>query len=373
VDLAALFATCMVCQGELVLARPPAERLTAFYLILAAGGALGGAFTALLAPRIFNEFTEYPLGLAAACLLGIAAWVADGGLEQWTSLNFGVRIPMMALLLGGLTAAATAVGNRQPALATARNFYGILRVTETHDSQGRELRELTHGRIKHGAQFLEGALRTRPTSYYGPHSGVALELEDLARKNPGRPLRIAVIGLGTGTLAAWGRPGDTVRFYEINPAVVGIASSWFTYLRDSAAHCEIALGDARVTLERELAAGARHDFDAIAVDAFSSDAIPIHLLTAESGQIYRERLARDGVLLLHISNRSLNLAPVARGLAASMGQAATVLISNDDPETGEDSATWVAISAKGAHSNAKPARPAIQWTDDFASLWHVLK
>jgi len=382
VDLAALFAASMVCQGELFHARPAPDRLTAFYLIIAAGGVLGGVFTALLAPRVFTEFTEYPLGLAAACLLGIAAWVREGVLKQWTSLNFGVRIPMMALLLGGLTSAATAVANRQPALAAVRNFYGILRVTETHDPLGRAVRQLTHGRIKHGSQFLEGALRRQPTTYYGPHSGVALALQALDRNNAGQSRRIAVIGLGAGTLAAWGHAGDVFRFYEINPAVVDIASQWFSYLHDSPAHCEIALGDARVTLERELAGGARYDFDAIAVDAFSSDSIPMHLLTAEAGRIYKQRLAPGGVLLLHISNRSLDLEPVARGLAASIGEPATVLVSNDDSETGEDSASWVLITANRALPDARaaaprtshaPARPPLEWTDDFASLWHVLK
>jgi hypothetical protein len=370
VDLAALFAASMVCQGELVRARPAPEHLTAFYLSIAAGGALGGVFTALLAPRIFTEFTEYPLGLAAACLLGIVAWTCEGVLKQWTGLSFGVRIPMMALLLGGLASAATAVVNRQPALATVRNFYGILRVTEALDSRGRVLRKLTHGRIKHGSQFLDPELRSRPTSYYGPHSGVALALQRLRSEN--KPLRIAVIGLGAGTLAAWGRPGDTIRFYEINPAVANIASQWFSYLRDSPARPEIALGDARITLERELASGARQDFDAIAVDAFSGDSIPIHLLTAESGEIYKQRLRPGGVLLLHISNRSLDLEPVARGLAASMGESASVIVSSDDSETGEDSAIWVSITTKGGGS-AGSTRRTLLWTDDFASLWHVLK
>jgi spermidine synthase len=380
VDLAALFAASMVCHGELVRARPAPEHLTAFYLVLAAGGALGGVFTALIAPRLFTGFTEYPLGLAAACMLGIAAWARDGGLKQWTNVNLAVRIPMMALLLGGLTSAATAITNRQPAVAAVRNFYGILRVSEIRDAQGRTVRELTHGRIKHGSQFVDAALHEQPTSYYGPHSGVALALQALARENPAKPLRVAVVGLGAGTLAAWGRPGDTFRFYEINPAVANIASQWFSYLRDSKSRTEIALGDARVTLERELAAGARHDFNGIAVDAFSSDSIPLHLLTAECAEIYRQRLTTDGALLLHISNRSLNLEPVARGLARAIGDSAMVLPSNVDRETGEDSATWVAITANrtlleelAPHTSGSGPRPSLLWTDDFASLWHVLK
>jgi hypothetical protein len=376
--LLTLFIVCMVCHGELARSRPSPAYLTLFYLAIAAGGALGGVFVALVAPNVFTEFNEYPIGLAAGCLLGFVGWLRSGALSQWTSRNFSVRVPLMALLVGGLTSVVAMVTNNTVAIASSRNFYGILRVKESIDSNG-ALRMLTHGTIRHGFQYLRGAKAAWPTTYYGPHSGAGIVLNALEKA--GR--RVAVIGLGTGTLAAWGRPGDTFRFYEINPAVESIANAWFTYLKDSKARTEVVLGDARVQMERELAAGQSHDFDVIAVDAFSSDAIPLHLLTAECGDIYRQRLAVGGLLLLHISNRLLNLEPVARGLARHLGWKAATFMSGDEIDTGESGATWVLVTnnadfllrpgmAQEVQWTGKDGRP-VTWTDDFASLWHVLK
>jgi hypothetical protein len=378
--LVVLFAACMLCHGELARSRPPARHLTVFYLSIAGGGALGGVFVALIAPHVFAGYSEYPIGLAAACLFAFAGWLRTGAYKQWTSGNLAVRIPLMALLLGGLTAvAASVISKDQFTSATLRNFYGILRVKENMDANG-ALRQLTHGTIRHGFQYLRGPKHNWPTSYYGPHSGAGIVLKTLE----GRNLRVAVVGLGTGTLAAWGKPGDTFRFYEINPAVKNIAYEWFTYLKDSKAATEIVLGDARVQMERELASGQTQDFDVIAVDAFSSDAIPLHLLTAECGDIYRRRLAPGGLLLLHISNRSLNLEPVTRGLAQHLGWQAAQLVSTDNVATGETSADWMLITANTdflqrpeiASATVRWAgkqRAAITWTDDFASLWHVLR
>jgi hypothetical protein len=378
VYLIALFVTCMICQGELARSRPASRYLTTFYLTIAAGGAIGGVFVALIAPRIFTEFSEYPIGLAAACLLGFLGWVRTGAMAQWTSRNFAVRLPLMALLIGGFTAiAATVTGGRQGAVASVRNFYGVLRVTAQEDSNG-PFRELQHGRTRHGMQYLQAARRDWPTSYYGPHSGVAIALGALIKPNR----KIAVVGLGAGTLAAWGRPGDTFRFYEINSAVEPIARTWFSFLGDSPAQTEIVLGDARVRLEQELASGRSQNFDLIAVDAFSGDSIPMHLLTAECAQVYRRRLAPDGVLALHISNRSLNLDPVARGMASYLGWTAVQIIAGDDAATGESSSRWVLLTSNQDflarsglehHLSGWSSHPPIVWSDDFASLWNVLK
>jgi len=379
VFLAALFIVCMVCHGELARSRPSPRYLTAFYLTIAGGGALGGVFVALISPHVFAEFSEYPTGLAAACLLGFAGWAREGALSQWTSRNFAVRVPLMALLIGGFTAiVAAATAANQPALAKERNFYGILRVSENIDGNGIK-RELKHGRILHGFQYVKSPQRAWPTTYYGPHSGVAMALNALDRPNR----RVAIVGLGAGTMAAWGRAGDTFRFYEINPAVESIARTWFSYLNDSKARTEVVLGDARVQLDLELGRGQSHDFDAIAVDAFSSDAIPIHLLTAECADIYARRLAPGGLLLLHLSNIVLNLEPVAEGLAQHLGWKPVFLVSPANPETGESSASWMLITSNaefleqsglgraGVQWTGKAPGP-IAWTHDFASLWHVL-
>ena len=380
VYLSALFITCMICNGELRLARPEPRHLTTFYLTIAAGGVLGGVFVALIAPRVFTEFNEYPIGLAAACLLGYAGWLRSGAMAMWTKHNFAVRIPLMALLIGGLgSVVAINLSGAQPIAGKWRNFYGILRVTD-HTYPNGDMRELTHGRIKHGSQYMDQAKRDLPTSYYGPHSGVAIALNAL----PEGPRRIAVIGLGTGTMAAWGRSGDLVRFYEINPLVENIARTWFTFLPDSKAHIEVVLGDARIQMERELSNPPATVFGLIVVDAFSSDAIPMHLLTAEAADIYRKRLIPGGLLLFHISNRSLNLEPVTRGLAQYLNWNAAQVLTEDSPSTGEDGSRWVIltedlellqkITQDAPHVGwTDPKRKPILWTDDFASLWHVLK
>lgn len=378
--LAALFVCCMLCHGELARSRPTGRHLTVFYLTIAAGGALGGVFVALVAPRIFIEYSEYTIALGAACILGFIGWMRTGALRQWTGRNFAVRVPLMALLIGGVTAfVATEANTEQPGVQRWRNFYGILRVSERSDPNGTIL-QLTHGRIRHGFQYLKELQRRWPTSYYGAQSGVGIALKAMTEPNR----KVAVIGLGTGTLAAWGRPGDTFRFYEINPDVEQVARTKFSYLKDSAAHTEVILGDARVQLEHELAAGQSHDLNLIAVDAFSSDSIPLHLLTAECGDVYRKRLAPGGVLLLHISNRTLDLEPIAKGLAHYLNWQAAMVIAPKDEKTGESSSTWVIISSDpnflqrpGVHDEISGwtinARAPILWTDDFASLWPILR
>lgn len=375
--LATLFVLCMACHGELAHSRPAARYLTAFYLSIAGGGALGGVFVAIVAPRVFNSFTEYPIALAAACCLVFANWLRAGAYSMWTRRNLSVRIPLMALLIGAVTAAMTLRTQAgEPVQARVRNFYGILRVVDSMSDRGM-IRSLDHGPIRHGFQYLRGEYHNWPTSYYGPNSGIGTVLGTIPS-----PRRVAVIGLGPGTLAAWGRPGDTFRFYEINPAVEQVAKTWFSFLKDSEAHVELVPGDARVQLENELAQGRSRDFDVIAVDAFSGDAIPLHLLTAESGDIYKHRLAPGGCLLLHISNRALDLEPVTRGLAAHLGWPAFLFVSGPHYETGESSSHWVLITANaellkrptvaGSISRWGESAP-IGWTDDFLSLWNVVR
>jgi hypothetical protein len=373
VYLIALFCACMVCHGELACSKPSPHYLTTFYLTVAAGGVVGGIFVALVAPHVFHEFSEFPVAFAAACLLGLAGWMREGALELWTGKNFIIRIPLMALLFGGVSAAADAVIlNGQPGVERWRNFYGILRVYERRDANG-SLRMLTHGRTTHGFQYLNDDQRDWATSYYGPRSGVAVGLNALREEHR----RIAVIGLGTGTLAAWGRAGDTFRFFEINPNVETIARNEFSFLKDSEANTDVVLGDGRVQMERE--AGT---FDAIVVDAFAGDTIPVHLLTAECADIYKKHLAPGGILLLHITNGVLDLDPVARGMAEHLGWDAVLLDSPGNVDTGESAARWVAMApdssvlARGSMATRKSVwtnTNTVIWTDDFVSLWHVLK
>ena len=375
-----LFVLCMLCHGELARSRPAPAHLTLFYLMIAAGGALGGVFVVLIAPRVFETYLEYPIGMAAACLLGFIAWIQAGALRRWTSANFRVRIPLAALLLGGLTAVVTTfLTEQQPALAAWRDFYGILRVSQKTDING-PLRQLMHGRIRHGFEYLTVGQRDWPTTYYGPHSGIGLVLNHYHPPNR----RVGIVGLGTGTIAAYGEPGDVFRFYDVNPDVATIARGWFSFLKDSRAQIQIVLGDARIQLERELAAGHGQNFDVLAVVAFSSDAIPIHLLTAECADVYRRHLKPDGVLALHTSNRSLDLQPVARGMAEHLGWQTLFINTGDHEATGEYGSDWVLITNNQAllDENAladedtewdDPRAQPLLWTDDFSSLWKALK
>jgi hypothetical protein len=381
VYLVALFAGCMVCHGELARSRPAAHSLTTFYLTVSAGGVLGGAFVALLAPNVFREYTEYPLALAVACLLALAGWrrSSAGGVARRELLR--VMFSVMALAFGALGAMALIVIPATGAKPkdVVRNFFGILWVTETKDEAG-EFRRLTHGRIRHGSQYLHEPLRSRPTMYFGPRGGVGVVMEALEKEKSS--LRVAVIGLGAGTMAAWGRPTDTMRFYEINPDDEVVARKWFSYLSDSKAKVDVALGDARIVLDRELKAGAREDYDMIVVDAFSSDAIPMHLLTAECADLYRRRLKPGGLLMMHISNRTLNLEPVVRGIAGHLEWTASHFLSTGYAPAGESASNWILLTADAEftartdltrlESGWTDAAPLL-WTDDFASLWHVVR
>ena len=380
VYLVGLFAVCMLCHGELALSRPSAKYLTMFYLIVSAGGVLGGVFVALIAPNLFRQFVEYPMALMAACVLGLIGWFRSGAWGAWVKENFAVRIPMMAMLFGSLGALALAIlpNVGKTADDIVRNFFGILWVVERIDQAG-DYRQLTHGRIKHGSQYASQPLHSQPTSYFGPHGGVGVVMKALQQEKPA--IDVGIVGLGAGTMAAWGRPGDTIHFYEINPDDESVARKWFSYLGDSKAKVDVALGDARIVLEREIAAGRKNDFDILVVDAFSSDAIPVHLLTEQCADLYKQRLKPGGLLMMHISNRSLNLEPVVRGVAGHLGWRAYNFLSSGYAAGGEDGSKWILITGDDDFtkrtelqklvSGWTAAQPLL-WTDDFSSLWHVL-
>ncbi len=375
----ALFALCMICHGELSISRPAASRLTGFYLCVAAGGALGGVFTAIVAPRVFTTYAEYPIALAAACVLAIIGWISTGALREWRANQYRVRVALAALLFGAITPVIVLRGLDVPGIIGRwRNFYGLLRLEPGKDQVGERI-VLTHGTITHGFQYRHIEQRRWPTSYYGPDTAAGLAFEQTTKPNR----RVGFVGLGAGTLAAYGKPGDAFRFYEINPQVVQIAVGWFRYLTDSRAANAVVLGDARVELEHELTRNDPQRFDLLFVDAFSSDAIPLHLLTAECADVYRRHMAPDGVLLLHVTNRWVNLRPVARGMAQHLGWDAAWIPSEVNAAKGESYASWVVLtpnreflSRPAVHSQIQqwlPRDTPVLWTDDFSSLWRVLR
>jgi hypothetical protein len=382
--LASLFVCCMACHGELARLKPASEQLTTFYLSLSAGGALGGLFVALFAPRVFPDTLEHPIAcILCPSLLLAVFWRERGGLPK-----AGPFISNVAMSLWLAAAAATLlltvyeVRNTTRAIRNARalvrNFYGSMRVQDFTDEKLR-IRELSHGTIVHGIQSLDPNLRHVATTYYGRNSGIGLTWRVLEKQGP---LRMGVIGLGAGTLAAYGRGGDTLRFYDINPLVVDIAKTQFTFLNDCAAHVDIALGDARLTMSHEPAREPDQRFDILVIDAFSGDAVPIHLLTREAFQIYWSHMKPDGVIAVHVSNHYLNLPPVVMLAAQDSGKQAHLVDTEDDANE-VYSSSYVLVSArpgffedplfKGQLRPIAIPRGMRPWTDDFSNLWRILK
>jgi len=370
VYLSGLFVACLFCHGELYRSRPGPRHLTAFYLTLSAGGAIGGLLVAVVAPLVFNAYYEMPLGIVAAAVLASLRFAPLNRIARWSSL---------VVLLGVTACAGYGIASFQKnVVVSERSFYGVLRVKEYGSEGGSyHVRRLVHGVIMHGEQDLTEAGRRVPTTYYTQTSGVGVAM---AVRQARGPVKVGVIGLGTGTLAAYGRKGDVFRFYDINPQVVGLARSKFTFLGDSEAKVEIALGDARLTLEREAPQG----FDLLAVDAFSSDSIPIHLITREALAAYLRHMKPDGIVAFHVSNRFLNLIPVVARIARENGASARLI--DDEGQEGDDDHTktdWVLVSrdpkALAAEEiekvSEKPEeRPSWRmWTDDYSNLVQILK
>jgi len=363
-----LFTVCMTLHGELVARKPDGEGLTRFYLLMAFGGAVGGVSIGLGAPFLLRGYYELPLTLSA-CALALLL------------LDFR-RSLLLDLMLGGMAVwiCATTFGfigsTEAEAIAAGRNFYGGLRVIERKaKGQVAAHRDLVHGAIVHGSQFLDEARRREPTAYYARGSGADLALENFRRSEG----RVGVIGLGTGAMAAYGRSGETYRYYELNPMVVEYARKYFTYLDDSAARIETVVGDGRLSLEQEVPQA----FDVLAVDAFSGDSIPVHLLSMEAFELYVRHLRPDGVLAIHISNAVLDLRPVVTAAAAAMGRAALeVTVGPDEPALRGES-TWMLVADQAqfdarpglrAAGSFVPAAPGFAvWTDGYSNLLGVLR
>lgn len=376
-----LFVVCVFCHGELAQLKPAARHLTHFYLVLAAGGALGGILVGVVAPQVLNAYYELPLALfAVASLAVLALWRNDVFRPAWRRVLLGAALVATVATSGLGFAYARFV--HQDAVLIQRNFYGSLRVK----SAGRgvlEVRRLLHGVILHGEQYVRGPWSREPGTYYARSSGLGRAIE--AHQSLG-PVRIGVVGLGVGTTAAYGRTGDVLRFYELDPDVLTLARTQFTYLRNSAADTEFVLGDARLSLERELKARQAQNFDVLAIDAFSSDAIPLHLITREAVRLYMQHLTPEGLLAVHVSNRFLDLKPVLAQIAHAEGLHAVWVDDQPEPNTHATASTWVLLAAsapafdhESLHGSAQPLRALpggdehLLWTDEYSNLFSVLK
>jgi hypothetical protein len=371
---AGLFVCCMMCHGELARRRPAARYLTLFYLMVSLGGAVGGIFVAFIAPRIFHDYLELQTGLFACAILAvIVLWnVAIPRLGAW---------PLRAVLMIGAGVLAGYMARTERAETTGyrvmvRNFYGVLHVRDDNGDHYTE-RELMHGTINHGSEVLDEKLLYIPTSYYGINSGVGRAIRALQTKGT---VRVGVIGLGAGVLSTYGREGDYYRIYDINPLVEKIAQTEFQFYPHSRADKKILVGDARLTLERQ----EPQNFDLLAVDAFSSDAIPIHLLTKEAVGLYFHHLKPDGILALHVSNRYLDLVPVCARDAEAFHKQATVVSDEGDEEDYLSSSTWVLLSStdqwfkslsfsKADMSNATAPARFRGWSDDYSNIFQILR
>lgn len=441
-----LLMCCMVCNGELARDKPAPRYLTSFYLTVAVGGALGGIFVALVAPHIFKGFWEYQLGLCVAALLMLVILVRDK--ESWLyQSKYGTPVVVaavaallpesaavtvatknkpaihlaafvalaliayvlgnrkktgsrlareksarlystVALLIVGITLGGTAFARNRIAIHTSRSFYGVLSVRpQNMDDPSRAAYSLVHGRVLHGFQLRSESGRRTPAAYFGPSSGAGVAIRHAAQATSLTPgnLRIGVVGLGVGTIAAYGKPGDIVRYYEINPDVIRIASDhrYFSFLSDSPARVEVIPGDGRLSLERELEQHEQNDLDVLIIDAFSGDAIPVHLLTLEAFEIYFRRLKKpSGILSIHITNTYLDLKPVVFSAARRLGLRAVLVHSDGDGQITLAS-DWILLSAEGdlpepdrtsprTTREAAGVRTIRPWTDDFSNLIQIV-
>lgn len=358
VDLLTLFVCLVLCHGQLAKTRPPQESLGWFYVAMSAGGVLGGLFVAVIAPFLFTTYLEFPLLLAitAALALGRGLMAEELIIEPIGILK---RVQLFGLATAIVAPLTSFTAGTSGLLEERRNFYGVLQVTERNEAQG-PLRTLVHGQTVHGTQWVRHP--EWPTTYYNENSGVARTIRDEQRIRP-HGAKIGLIGLGAGTLAVYARPEDRFRFYELNPDVADLARKYFSYLSPER-HVEVVLGDARTRLSQE----PPQQFDSLVVDAFSSDSIPVHLLTSEAALLYAAHVKPEGTMLFHVSNRALNLEPVVRALARFLHRRCDVMRSGDSPSRGGADATWVRLSP-----GDDQGPPGILWTDAYSSLWPILR
>jgi SAM-dependent methyltransferase len=373
---ALLFACCMVCHGELFRLRPRTRHLTHYYLMIAAGGAIGGVFVAVVAPLIFETYRELHVGILACCLFVLLA-------DRSSAVRLGRRrfVWVGIILVAG--AAAIFVPTRredtyETAVLNSRNFFGVLTIWEEDwDKPARHRYILQHGTTFHGLQFVAPPMRLRPTAYYGRTSGVGLAIECFHRREK---RRIGAVGLGVGTLAAYGREGDYIRFYEINPEVRRFAETRFSYLSNCPAEVDVVMGDARLSMEAEPSQA----FDLLVLDAFTSGTVPAHLLTKEAFQIYLRHLKPDGVIAVHVSSAHLKLESVVLKLADHLKLKSVWIEDPEDQAKGTLASDWILLTNNEQFLEQRPIRDATSrpgsdvghirlWTDEYINLLQILR
>ena len=373
-----LFVCCMICHGELVRIRPHSRYLTSFYVSVSLGGALGGLFVGLLAPNVFSGYYEFPIGLAVFALLAAVPLWRDS-IRLSPNRMHVARLALVMMVGAYLIWLGTIVRAMvSPYRVVARNFYGQLRVRDVSEGKSDPYasRNLIHGVINHGVQMLREEYRREPVSYFCPQSGIGRAMAALA----GIPRRVGILGLGCGTLAAYGHGGDVFRIYEINPLVLHIAQTEFSYLRDTKARVEVAMGDGRLVLESEPS----QQFDLLVMDAFSGDSVPVHLITREAFRTYFRHLKPGGIVAVNISNGYLNLEPVVERAATDFGKIA--LVYDFDPDADDYlcyACTWALVmdpATAGAHAALRQGarqlgpQPRFRiWTDDYSNMFGILR
>ena len=373
-DFSLLFVICMLCHGELVRLKPSADRLTEFYLFVAFGGALGGLLVSVACPALFSTFFEWTLGLLVAFALSVAVLAVGGPFARFrTRTGKALLAVPLSLGLGGI---AYAQIDDDPPLEVARNFYGTVAVYDVDAGDRNEHHySLTHGVVVHGRQYRAPEKQELPLAYYGEASGVGRALRFFASE---AELSVGAVGLGVGTLATYAQPGQHFQFYEINPEVVRLAEKYFTYLSRCGKACELVMGDARLSLERQ----EPQRFHVLVLDAFSGDAVPTHLLTQQAFDLYLRHLRPEGVIAVNFTNRQLDLAPVIQGLAEQAGLKFTRIHTEFDRTRQLFHADWMLLTNNERFLSVTPpvlgpeergATRKLLWTDSYSNLFELLK
>jgi len=401
VYLGGMFVAVMVCHGEMVRLKPPAKHLTFFYLMVSLGGAIGGIFVTFVAPEIFSDFWEWPIGLVLVLLLAAVSFIRKPGFDVPKFISSKLSDPKFAIwaisptwlvivLVGGAWHFGLKIIDFQDTfsedvLASNRNFYGVIRVIESSKGKSRHRYKMYHGQINHGIQFQNPKKMHWPTTYFSRHSGIGLAVRRHPKRLNRQGLHLGVIGLGSGTIGTYLMAKDKFVFYEIDPDVERIARQYFTYLNDGGKRIEVVLGDGRISMEKELKEQGSRKYDILAMDAFSGDAIPIHLLTKEAFELYFQHLTSDGVLAVNISNKYVDLEPLIYNMAKEFNIDSVLIEENRNRSKGIKGSTWVLISNNQkfmqhprvlAYIEPWPdwaKQKKVVWTDDYSNLVELRK